>query len=201
MDGTECNYQGFTISMRHIADKWIRDSFRRIGTKSHTNEFMILMKNRMVWYGWDSCMRVWGMQHLTPLIYFDYFLVRNLWVIIIIKNLPRRYIFTMKKVRHLWIIIIIRKWRWKWNLWVVGISKRRHHPQQQQQQQTTSLADVNPVWYHFDRNVRTIEWFSLFIIKTALDRNRRVVFTNTIFFLQVPFSLPTYSKPKKIEHY
>ena len=51
-------------------------------------------------------------------------------------------------------------------------------------QQTTSLADVTPVWYHFDRNVRTIEWFSYLITKTALDRNRRVVFTNTcVFFL------------------
>ena len=77
----------------------------------------------------------------------------------------------------------------------------RHHPQQQQQeqqeQQTTSLADVNPVWYHFDRNVRTIEWFSLFIIKTALDRNRRVVFTNTFLFLFLfTGTLPTYSKQK-----
>ena len=51
------------------------------------------------------------------------------------------------------------------------------------QLQTTSLADVTPVWYLFDSNVRTIEWFSLFIIKTALDRNRRVVFTNTFLFL------------------
>ena len=62
---------------------------------------------------------------------------------------------------------------------------------------TTSLADVTPVWYLFDSNVRTVEWFSLFIIKTALDRNRRVVFTNTFFFLQVPFLLPTYSKPNQ----
>ena len=97
-----------------------------------------------------------------------------------LKNLPRRYSFTMKKVRHLW-VIIKRKWRSKWNLWVVGISHWRHHPQQKQQQ-TTSSADVTSVWHLFDSNVRIVEWFSWLIIKTALDRNQRVVTTNTCVF-------------------
>ena len=89
-----------------------------------------------------------------------------------------------------------------WNFWVVGF-RWATPPATNKQLQTTSLADVTPVWYLFDSNVRTIEWFSLFIIKTALDRNRRVVLLTHVFsfFLQVPFSLPTYSKPKKIEHY
>jgi hypothetical protein len=69
--------------------------------------------------------------------------------------------------------------------------------------QTTTdhfLGGRNPVWYLFDSNVRTIEWFSLLIIKTALDRNRRVVFTNTFLFLFLFLftgTLPTYSKSKK----
>ena len=68
---------------------------------------------------------------------------------------------------------------------------------QQQQQQTTSLADVTPVWWLFDSNVWLIGRFSLFIIKTALDRNRRVVFTNTFLFLFLfTGTLPTYSKQK-----
>ena len=60
----------------------------------------------------------------------------------------------------------------------------RHHPQQ-----TTSMADVFPVWYLFDNNVWTIEWFSLFIIKTALDQYRQVVLLTHVFsfFLQVHY--------------
>lgn len=66
--------------------------------------------------------------------------------------------------------------------------------------------DVTSVWHLFDSNVRIVEWFSLLIIKTALDRNRRVVTTNTCVFsltgpiislsLSLSLSLPTHSKPE-----
>ncbi len=84
---------------------------------------------------------------------------------------------------------------------MVGISKWRHHPQQQQQQ-TTSMADVTSVWHLFDSNVRIVEWFSLLIIKTVLDRYRQVVNTNTCvlfyrYIISLSLSLPTYSKTNK----
>ena len=155
-------------------------------------------------YGWDSYMREWSMwrvaQWVTP------YSIDIIWLLSgtlfvgyhIRKNTPQIY-FYQETVRHLWIILIIRKRRW--NLWVVGISKWRHHPQQQQQ--TTSMADVTSVWHLFDSNVRIVEWFSWLIIKTVLDRYRQVVTTNTcVFSLTGPtYSLPTYSKSKKIEHY
>lgn len=118
-----------------------------------------------------------------------------------IRKTLHRYTFTMKKVRHLW-VIIKRKWRSKWNLWVVGISHWRHHPQT-----TTNhlLGGRNPYLVLFWQKCLITEWFSWLIIKTALDRNQRVVTTNTcVSFPLFPFfpnrsytSLPTHSKPKK----
>ena len=92
-------------------------------------------------------MREWGIQHLTPLIYFDYFLVRHLRVIIIIRKtypvdilLPRKgppslgYHYKKMATKPLG-----------------GGDFATATPPAQQQ--TTSSADVTPVWCFFDRNV------------------------------------------------
>jgi hypothetical protein len=82
-------------------------------------------------------------------------------------------------------------------------SIRRHYPQ------TTTLTSHflggrNPYLVLFWQKCLITEWFSWLIIKTALDRSRRVAFTNTCVFyrrLTSPEHTPTHSNHNKIEHY
>ena len=64
------------------------------------------------------------------------------------------------------------------------------------------LGGRNPYLVLLWQKCLITEWFSWLIIKTALDRNQRVVITNTCVFsltgLTLTFtSLPTHSKSKK----
>ena len=141
------------------------------------------IKWKLFTYGWDSYMREWSMWRVTPLsnTLLHWYILTNFWYaicglsyllktkpinILLLWNGPPSLDYHYKKNGD-------ETFGW-WGFRNGDTTRNKNKP--------PPWLDVTSVWHLFDRNVRIVEWFSWLIIKTALDRNRRVVTTNTCVF-------------------